>query len=151
MEDPPKLHLLVESNEEWRVSPYYYSYELFIICFNCLGRTSCPGDQTSAVRSFCRRRTSGDAQPNCTRSLQRYLTADAVFVLFYSLCILTLLAYNKRIQIHMLHDFRLTDSCPTSLPVPGVRKGRRRLLRKFCLLTIMKHSAVGKVRLASNL
>ena len=75
LEDPPKLHLLVESNEEWRVSRWSYPRNLVLICLNWIGRASRPGDQATIVRSFRCRFTGGDAQPNRTGSLQRYLAA----------------------------------------------------------------------------
>ena len=33
LEDPPKLHLLVESNEEWRVSCWFHPYKFVLIHF----------------------------------------------------------------------------------------------------------------------
>ena len=100
LEDPPKLHLLVESNEEWRVSCWFRSHMFVLIYSARIGRASCSGDQTSVVRSFCRRVTGGDAQPNRARPLQRHLAADTLCALYdiLSLCVRTLLARNTHAQ-----------------------------------------------------
>jgi len=108
LEDPPKLHLLVESNEEWRVSGWFHPCKFVIIQFFRIGRTSRQGDQTAVVRSFCCRIAGGDAQSNRTGSLQRCLIASMSCALYYirPFCIPTLLARNKYFQIHMLHNGR---------------------------------------------
>lgn len=67
-EGPPKLHLLIESNEERRVRALIFVYipeQLLIIFF--AGRTSCPRDQTTPHRSVSRRFASRDAEPNSNR------------------------------------------------------------------------------------
>jgi hypothetical protein len=97
LEDPPKLHLLVESNEEWRVSCWFHPCKFVITHFVRIGRASCSGDQTPVVRSFCRRIAGGDAQSNRTGSLQRCIAASIPCALYdiRPSCILTLLAHNK--------------------------------------------------------
>ena len=104
LEDPPKLHLLVESNEEWRVSRLSRFCNFVLIRFVWTGRASCPGDQASVVRSFRRRITGGNAQPDRARSLQRRLIIDNLHALYgiYHLCTPTLPARNKYTRIHAL-------------------------------------------------
>jgi len=106
LEDPPKLHLLVESNEEWRVRRWFIPHGLILTHFVWTGRASCPGDQAPVVRSFRRCVTGGDAQPNCAGSLQRRLTIDTPYASYdiHHLCTSTLLSRNTHVQIRTPHD-----------------------------------------------
>jgi len=122
LEDPPKLHLLVESNEEWRVSCWFHPCKFVIIHFVWVGRASCPGDQAPVVRSFCCRIAGRNAQSNRTGSLQRCLAAGILCALYdiRPLCISTLSDRNKYIQIHMHHHgiSRIIERPARSMTLP---------------------------------
>ena len=79
---PPKLHLLIESNEEWRVSTLLRESDYERDADSILGRARRAGDQATARRSVHRRLASRDAQYNRYHwSLQRCLNAQNVLLL----------------------------------------------------------------------
>ena len=102
-EGPPKLHLLIESSEEWRVRNIHVYLSEQDLSLSA-GGTSRARDQAPPHRGFRRCSPSRNAQPDCDcRTLQRRLNIVRDTLLSWSVLLIILCTNTGHYAVSLSH------------------------------------------------
>ena len=89
LEGPPKLHLLIESNEEYRVRIVPPIHTLQLLTVILTGRTSSQRNQEATHRGIGCCFTGRNASSNSNRQIQCCLGPVVIVILFLMQCVFT--------------------------------------------------------------